>query len=135
MTQAHAAGDTAARRTLYEAVVRSLASGQRPQAVAKQLTRRGVPPDTASQLVAQASGALLAYRRSPEGRTAVMKRYRGRMVRGLAWAVGGLLVTAVTYAMASGKGGSYYIFWGAVLFGAIDFFAGFVGWLRHQSEI
>jgi hypothetical protein len=135
MTQANATGDSAALRAVYDSVVRALAGGQKPAAVEKQLMKRGMPPESARQLVGEASAALDAYRKSPEGRQAMAKRYRGRMVRGLLWAVGGLVVTAITYAMASDKGGSYYIFWGAVLFGAIDFFAGFVGWLRHQSEV
>jgi hypothetical protein len=101
--------------------------------VAKQITKRGVPPEAANRMVAEAAAALEALRKSPEGRRAMAKRCRDRMVRGMLWAVGGLLVTAVTYSMASGRGGTYIIFWGAVLFGAIDFFAGFLGWLRYQS--
>jgi hypothetical protein len=136
MAQASASsGDTAALRALNDSILRALAGGTKPQAVVKQLIKRGVPAEGARRLVAEASAALDAYWKSPEGRQALGKRYRGRMIRGLLWAVGGLVVTAITYASASDKGGTYYIFWGAVLFGAIDFFAGFVGWLRHQSEV
>lgn len=135
MTQVNSSTDTAAIQALYEAVTRSLASGQSPQAVARQLIKRGIPPEPANRLVAEAAAAVDIFRKSPEGRKALMKRYQGRMIRGLLWALGGLLVTAITYSMASGRGGTYYIFWGAVLFGAIDFFGGFLGWLRHQSEI
>jgi hypothetical protein len=39
------------------------------------------------------------------------------------WCVGGIIVTAVTYSAASG-GGSYVVAWGAILFGAIQFFRG-----------
>ncbi len=135
MSQAQAAGDPAAMQVLFRTVVQSLGSGQSPQAVSRQLQRRGVPRPAANQLVAEASAALDAYRKSPEGRASLAKRDRGRMIRGLLVAIGGLAVTGITYALASGKGGTYYIFWAAVLFGAIDFFAGFLGWLRHQSEI
>jgi len=135
MAQVNVSKDTAAIQALYEAVTRSLASGQSPQAVARRLIKRGMPPEPANRLVAEASAAVNVFQKSPEGRRAMVKRYQGRMIRGLLWAVGGLLVTAITYSMASGRGGTYYIFWGAVLFGAIDFFAGFLGWLRYQSEI
>jgi hypothetical protein len=134
MTQANASRDAAALKALYDSVVGALASGRSPQQVVKELTRKGVPAEPAKRLVTEASAALDAYRKTPEGRKAMAKRYRGRMFRGLLWAVGGLLVTAITYSMASDRGGTYYIFWGAVLFGAIDFFAGFIGWLRYQSE-
>jgi hypothetical protein len=135
MSHAQAAGDPAAMQALFRTVVQSLGSGQRPQAVARQLQRKGMPRGAANQIVAEASAALDAYQKSPEGRMALAKRDRGRMTRGLLLAIGGLVITGITYALASGKGGTYYIFWGAVLFGAIDFFAGFLGWLRHQSEI
>jgi len=40
--------------------------------------------------------------------------------RGLRWAIGGGLVSGVTYALASGStDGVYIVAWGAVLYGAI----------------
>ena len=52
------------------------------------------------------------------------------MLRGIAWAVGGLVVSLITYSMASG-GGTYVVFWGAVIWGVIDFLIGFFGWLGN----
>jgi len=48
------------------------------------------------------------------------------MVIGGLWCVGGILVTAITYGAASSGsgGGSYVIAWGAIVFGAIQFFKG-----------
>ena len=41
--------------------------------------------------------------------------------KGLAWAIGGILLTFFTYNMAvSAGGGRYSIFWGAILFGSIQ---------------
>lgn len=50
------------------------------------------------------------------------------MVVGGLWLVGGLLVTGLSYAMASGQseGGSYVVAWGAVLFGGLQFLGGLV---------
>jgi uncharacterized protein YgiM (DUF1202 family) len=45
------------------------------------------------------------------------------MVGGL-WCLGGILVTALTYNMASESGGHYFIAWGAILFGGIQFLRG-----------
>jgi len=47
------------------------------------------------------------------------------MVVGGLWCLGGLIVTIGTYAFASG-GGTYFVAWGAVIFGAIQFFKGLI---------
>lgn len=45
------------------------------------------------------------------------------MLYGALWCIGGLLVTFLTYSAAS-NGGTYVVAWGAVVFGAIQFFRG-----------
>lgn len=45
------------------------------------------------------------------------------MLYGALWCIGGLLVTILTYSAAS-DGGTYVVAWGAVIFGAIQFFKG-----------
>lgn len=45
------------------------------------------------------------------------------MLYGALWCIGGLLVTFLTYSAAS-NGGTYVVAWGAVVFGAIQFFKG-----------
>lgn len=47
------------------------------------------------------------------------------MFWGAVWCIGGILVTAATYSAAS-DGGTYVIAWGAIVFGAIQFFSGLV---------
>jgi hypothetical protein len=46
------------------------------------------------------------------------------MVVGGLWCVGGIVVTAATYSSASSGGGRYMVAWGAIIFGAIQFFRG-----------
>jgi hypothetical protein len=46
-----------------------------------------------------------------------------KMVFGALWAIGGSVATVLSYSSASG-GGKYFIFWGAILFGVIDFLVG-----------
>lgn len=46
------------------------------------------------------------------------------MIYGALWCIGGLLVTIITYSAASESGGTYVVAWGAVIFGAIQFFKG-----------
>lgn len=45
------------------------------------------------------------------------------MIYGGLWAVGGTVVTVATMASAS-DGGHYVVAWGAIIFGAIQFFRG-----------
>lgn len=45
------------------------------------------------------------------------------MVKGIGWAVLGFIITFVTYAMAS-DGGTYFVFWGLVIYGAYVFLRG-----------
>lgn len=48
------------------------------------------------------------------------------MLYGALWCIGGIVVTVGSYSLASSSssGGSYFIAWGAVLFGAIQFLKG-----------
>lgn len=46
------------------------------------------------------------------------------MLYGALWCIGGILVTAITYSAASSSGGTYVVTWGAIIFGAIQFFRG-----------
>jgi hypothetical protein len=57
------------------------------------------------------------------------KKYKKHLILGLLWMIGGGTLTLVTYNAAS-PGGTYFIFWGAIIWGAIDFIRGAVGWLR-----
>lgn len=47
------------------------------------------------------------------------------MLYGALWCIGGIVVTAVTFSAASG-GGTYIVAWGAIVFGAIQFFKGLI---------
>ena len=56
-----------------------------------------------------------------------MERQGGKiMLFGALWCIGGILVTAITYSAAasSSGGGSYFVAYGAIIFGAIQFFKG-----------
>lgn len=72
-----------------------------------------------SREAAQAVVANLSRMRSAAMRSAAHKN----MLYGGLWCVGGIIVTAVTYSAAKG-GGSYVVAWGAIAFGAIQFFRG-----------
>jgi len=44
----------------------------------------------------------------------------GSLLKGLAWAIGGILVTYFSYSYAAETGGTYFVTWGAILFGGIQ---------------
>jgi hypothetical protein len=64
------------------------------------------------------------------------------IVVGALWCIGGIAVTAYTYQQAQQQGGgSYFVAWGAVLFGGFQFLKGLVllfmwavGRGRHPAE-
>jgi hypothetical protein len=52
-----------------------------------------------------------------------------RMIHGAIWCIGGIVVTAVSYASAASSpfGGTYIVAWGAIFFGGLRFFQGLSG--------
>jgi hypothetical protein len=118
---------------LTKAVASDLASGKKKQTIVKTLVKSGWSEDTANQYVDNVERAIRDYRESPEGRKVMADKYARHMLYGILWAVGGGAVTIVTFSLASEQGGTYFIAWGAILFGIIDFFKGLFGWLKYKS--
>ncbi len=55
---------------------------------------------------------------------------------GFLWFGGGLLVTCLTYSLASnGGGGTYAVAWGPVVFGGIKMMRGLLGLAAGDSEV
>ncbi len=52
------------------------------------------------------------------------KKANKNMFYGGIWCVGGIIVTVASYSAASSGGGKYVFAWGAIIFGAIQFFKG-----------
>ena len=55
-----------------------------------------------------------------------------KMIFGALWAAGGTIATVLSYGSASG-GGKYFVFWGAILFGAVDFLIGLNGYFSSRD--
>jgi hypothetical protein len=55
-----------------------------------------------------------------------------KMFFGALWAIGGTIATIISYNSAAG-GGKYFIFWGAIVFGVIDFLVGLSGWISSKD--
>lgn len=117
---------------LLESVVQQLAQGKQPARIIKELEKQGWSKENATALVGQAQQALQVYQESPEGRQAMVAKYKRAMLSGVLWAVGGIVVTLVTLNLAK-SGGTYVIAWGAVIFGIYDFVRGLIGWLKYRE--
>ncbi len=120
-----------ALRDLSQTVAKDLESGKNQGVIVKQLTKQGWSKESAQQFVANVARELKEYRKTPAGRSALAEKYKSRIIRGLLWTIAGIVITVLTYSAAS-EGGTYFICWGAILLGIIDFVAGLIGWLRYQ---
>jgi hypothetical protein len=105
---------------LYQYAALELANNKSRGVVEKLLVGRGASLETARTVVKDAQYAVRKLRR---------EKYKKRMTRGLLWTVVGVVITCGTYAFADSLGGKYVLFYGAIIFGFIDFVIGLIGWL------
>jgi len=107
----------------YRYAAGELARNKPPVLVEKLLVSQGTSPEFAHRAVTETNKALKKVRR---------EKAKKRMIRGLLLTVGGIIVTVLTYMFASQLGGTYFIFYGAIIFGFIDFIVGLVGWIADR---
>jgi hypothetical protein len=86
-------------------------------------SRRAVREDLVSRGLDERSAELVTGRMFQLRTQARRQAGLGAMAQGALWCVGGLGVTAITFAMASG-GGIYVVAYGAIIFGAVQFLRG-----------
>jgi hypothetical protein len=111
-----------------------LTQGQSQDKVAGILVEQGWEEETARKFVQSVNAALEDYRSSPEGRQALASKYLKHVGFGALWFIGGGLFTAITYGSASSGGGTYVVAYGAIIAGAIEFFWGLFGYLKHRPQ-
>jgi len=97
----------------------------------KNLVNQGIIKSQAELLYDKTVDLIKKYESSPEGREEMRKAYSRRMFYGLLWTVGGIIATSVSYDSSS-SGGSYYIFYGAVIYGIWDILSGLYGWMKYS---
>jgi len=107
----------------YRYAAGELARNKPPILVEKLLVSQGTSPDFAHRIVTETNKALKKAHR---------EKAKKRMIRGSLWTVGGIIVTILTYMFASQLGGTYFIFYGAIIFGFIDFIIGLAGWIADR---
>jgi hypothetical protein len=120
----------AAGRPVYAQAFKLLREQKPPAQVRAELQAAGVDSTTASHIVTRVGEAITIMREA--------YRKAGMKAAGIgaAWCVGGILFTAITYSIASGGrgGGTYFVAWGAVLFGAVQAIRGLIVAGRQPSE-
>jgi hypothetical protein len=105
---------------LFKYAIMELTGKKSPQAVEKILVSQGASLEYARTVVKDAQYAVKKARR---------ERSKKRMTRGLIWTIVGVVITCGTVVFSDSLGGKYVLFYGAIIFGFIDFVAGLIGWL------
>lgn len=123
--------DTPTFISAVDLVRREHLGGKDRNAILNMLKKEGLAPADAQKAY---ESALNELENSVEGRSMLAEKYRKQMNRGLLWAVAGTVITIFSYSSAASSpvGGTYYICWGAILFGIIDFLVGYISWRKYQ---
>ena len=77
-------------------------------------------------------GYILAQTRVKLRPNVLRQQARKNMLHGAMWCIGGIVLTTASM-NAAGPGGTYFIFWGAILFGGIQFLQGCGQFLRSLA--
>jgi hypothetical protein len=114
-----AAGDQAAAqqfiREVYQRAAKLANEGKSKDKIQTELNAMGLNQETASMVIEKVFRLRKKAHREAGTRNALV---------GAAFCIGGIAVTALTYQMASGGGGTFIVAWGAILFGGIQFIKG-----------
>jgi hypothetical protein len=100
---------------IYAFAAEQMRNGASPEQIQATLVEKGLPQEAAEAVVSNLGRAMS---------DAKSKAGKNNMLYGALWCIGGIVVTAVTYSSASEGGGHYVVAWGAIIFGAIQFFRG-----------
>ncbi|QDU50369.1 hypothetical protein [Gimesia panareensis] len=114
MSNAEAMTQDEVVQALYQFAAEQMRDGASNQQIQAALMEKGVDAESAGIIVSQ-----LNELRDQQTKEAAQKH----MMFGALWCIGGIVVTALTYSAAS-EGGTYVVAWGAIIFGAVQFFRG-----------
>ncbi len=103
-------------KSLMIYIAQRMKKGASDKKIQEELVAKGLQEATAMTLVSKMRAA---YDRESA------KAGPKNMLIGALWCVGGIIVTAVTFSLATG-GGTYVVAWGAIVFGAVQFIKGVI---------
>jgi hypothetical protein len=113
---AESADDSQLVQQVYQYAAQQMGAGKSDAQIEALLLAKGLNEEAAQTVVSELR---------PEFRKAHKAAAKKDMLHGGLWFGGGLLVTGITYSMAT-EGGSYFMTWGAIIFGGFQFFKGLV---------
>jgi len=106
-------------------VAQELVSRRSQKEIIERLVQRGFPREAVRQFVDGLAPAAFAHDRIRRRRL-----YKRMTLGGLTLFIGGLVATIVTYVVSNQLGGGFFfIFYGAIFLGLINFAIGLIGWL------
>ncbi|APV45006.1 zinc-ribbon domain-containing protein [Dehalogenimonas formicexedens] len=114
-------------------ILQLILNGRDDKSLVKEFKNKGIPEELVRQYLAVAHSIIEEYKNTPEYAQAMVKASIKKMITGALWAIGGGIVTALTYSSA-GDGGTYVVFWGAIIFGIYDILRGLFGWIKYSSK-
>ncbi|MBF9237150.1 hypothetical protein I2I05_07055 [Hymenobacter sp. BT683] len=107
---------------LFQQAAKQMHAGKSDDQIQALLVGQGASEEGAQAVISELR---------PEYHKIYQEAARKDMLHGGLWLGGGLLVTGVTYAMAAPDGGSYFMTWGAIIFGGFQFVK---GWVRSMKN-
>lgn len=117
--------------SLLERIGELIGAGSSEHKIIKQFKKQGIPENEIQEGYVEVQKAIKEYRESPEGKKEISKQYSKKILYSAFWIVGGLLATYISMQAAS-DGGTYFLFWGAVVFGVIDLIRGIAGYAKYS---
>ena len=123
------------RLVRIDRITQELAAGIKQEKIVKNLVKEGWDGMEATNTVAELAADLDAAINSPENRQKLANAHARLILYGFLWAIGGTVATVWGYESASSSpgGGTYFIFWGAIVFGIYDILKGVYGWIKYSS--
>ena len=120
-------------KNLVEHVDQQIAQGKSQQELVNELVAQGLSQNEAIDRVVKASRMQQAVQAAPQQETRKDKASGGvrKMLIGIACLVGGGLITAASYAAAE-PGGTFSIFYGLIIYGAIYTVWGLIEWVMNM---
>lgn len=119
--------------SLMESIGEMIGDGSSEDKIVRSFTKQGVPEAKVRAFYAEITRLATEYEQSPEGRKELSKKASNRILYGFLWVVGGIVATSVSYGSASG-GGTYSVFYGAIIWGVIDIIRGVIGVSQYSSK-
>jgi hypothetical protein len=119
--------------SLMQSIGEMIGDGSSEEKIVKSLTKQGVPEDKVRGYHSEITRLAAEYETSPEGREELRKKASNRILYGFLWLLGGIIATSVSYESASG-GGTYSVFYGAIIWGVIDMIRGIIGVSQYSGQ-